>query len=252
MRTDRGGLPVISVRGVVRRFDPASPPAVDRLSLDVAQGEILTLLGPSGSGKSTLFRLLLGFDRPTEGVVAYDGKDLATLDLYDVRRQLGVVLQNTQLMPGDLYTNIVGFSSSLTMEDAWEAARLAGIAEDIAAMPMQMHTVIGEGAATLSGGQRQRLFIARALVKKPALLLFDEATSALDNPTQRKVSDHIASLKVTRVVIAHRLSTIMGADRVYVLKEGRIVQKGRYEELIREPGVFREMALRQQLLREEG
>ena len=242
----------VSLSRVSYRYHDDGPLVLNQVDFQVLPGEFVALVGPSGSGKSTLFRLLLGFDRPTEGVVAYDGKDLATLDLYDVRRQLGVVLQNTQLMPGDLYTNIVGFSSSLTMEDAWEAARLAGIAEDIAAMPMQMHTVIGEGAATLSGGQRQRLFIARALVKKPALLLFDEATSALDNPTQRKVSDHIASLKVTRVVIAHRLSTIMGADRVYVLKEGRIVQKGRYEELIREPGVFREMALRQQLLREEG
>jgi ABC-type bacteriocin/lantibiotic exporter with double-glycine peptidase domain len=189
-------------------------------------------------------RLLLGFEYPEAGTIRYDGLDLAGLDVQAVRRQIGVVLQNGRLMPGEILENIVG-SGLFTLDDAWEAAKHAGLEEDIQAMPMGMHTVLGEGPTTLSGGQRQRLMIARAIVAKPRLILFDEATSALDNRTQAMVSECLKRLKATRIVIAHRLSTIMDADRIFVLQKGRLVQTGVYASLIQDPGLFAELARRQ-------
>jgi ABC-type bacteriocin/lantibiotic exporter with double-glycine peptidase domain len=220
---------------------------VDNVSLQVRPGEFVAIVGPSGSGKSTIIRLLLGFDAPDSGTVTYDGRELATLDPRDVRRQIGVVLQHSQLMPSDILNNIVGFAPSLTMDDAWHAARLAGLEDDIKRMPMGMYTLVGEGGGNLSSGQRQRLLIARAIARNPKILLFDEATSALDNVTQSIVSDSLTHhLKgVTRVVVAHRLDAIVKADRIYVVKDGRIVQSGRYEQLMDEPGPFRELARRQ-------
>jgi ATP-binding cassette subfamily C protein len=222
---------------------------LDDVSLQVRPGEFVAIVGPSGSGKSTLMRLLLGFETPDSGTVAYDGRELATLDLRDVRRQLGVVLQHAHLLPGDIFDNIVGFAPFLTIEDAWQAARLASLEDDIRAMPMGMHTLVGEGGGSLSSGQRQRLLIARAIVRHPRILLLDEATSALDSVTQAIVSDSLSShlRDVTRVVIAHRLDVVVKADRIYVLKEGKIVQSGRYHQLIQEPGPFRDMARRQML-----
>jgi NHLM bacteriocin system ABC transporter peptidase/ATP-binding protein/NHLM bacteriocin system ABC transporter ATP-binding protein len=222
---------------------------LDDVSLQVRPGEFVAIVGPSGSGKSTLVRLLLGFEAPDSGTVTYDGRELVTLDLREVRRQIGVVLQNAQLMPSDIFHNIVGFAPFLTMEDAWEAARLAGLADDIRAMPMKMHTLVGEGGGNLSGGQRQRLLIARAIVRRPSILLLDEATSALDNVTQAIVSDALTDhlRGITRVVIAHRLDLIIKADRIYVLNESRIIQSGRYHELMEEHGPFRDMARRQML-----
>ena len=139
--------------------------------------------------------------------MSYDEQDLAGLDVEAVRRQMGVVLQSGRVMTGDLFTNIVG-SSPATLDDAWEAARMAGLDEDIRTMPMGMHTMVSDGGGTLSGGQRQRLMIARAIVNRPRILLMDEATSALDNRTQAIVSASLDGLRATRVVIAHRLSTI--------------------------------------------
>jgi ABC-type bacteriocin/lantibiotic exporter with double-glycine peptidase domain len=204
----------------------------------------VAFVGPSGSGKSTLFRLLLGFEQPQAGSIYYDGQDLVSLDVQAVRRQLGVVLQNGKVLAGDILTNIVG-STLRTLEDAWEAARLSGLEEDIHQMPMGMHTVVPEGGSTLSGGQRQRLLIARALVSRPRIVLFDEATSALDNRTQAVVSEGLNRLRATRIVIAHRLSTVRHADRIYVLEAGRVVQQGRYEELAGQPGLFADLARRQ-------
>jgi ABC-type bacteriocin/lantibiotic exporter with double-glycine peptidase domain len=222
---------------------------LDDVSLQARPGEFVAIVGPSGSGKSTLMRLLLGFETPDSGTVAYDGRELATLDVREVRRQVGVVLQHAQLMPSDIFSNIAGFAPSLTIEDAWQAARLAGLEDDIRAMPMGMHTLVGEGGGNLSSGQRQRLLIARAIVHRPRILLLDEATSALDNVTQSIVSDSLTNQLrgVTRLVIAHRLDGIVKADRIYVLKDGRIVQSGRYDQLLAEPGPFRELARRQML-----
>lgn len=220
------------------------PPALEDVSFAARPGEFLAFVGPSGSGKSTLLRVLLGFEQPDAGSVYFDGQDFARLDVQAVRRQIGVVLQSGRIMAGDLFTNIVG-SGSHTIEEAWEAARMAGLDEDIRAMPMGMHTVVSEGANTLSGGQRQRLLIARAIVNKPRMLFFDEATSALDNRTQARVSESLERLKATRLVVAHRLSTIVNADRICVMQRGRIVQSGRYAELIVQDGPFAELARRQ-------
>jgi NHLM bacteriocin system ABC transporter ATP-binding protein len=226
------------------RYQPGEPLVLQDLSLQIQPGEFVAVVGPSGSGKSTLLRLLLGFEKPDSGTIYFDGLDLAGLDIQAVRRQFGVVLQNGKLMPGDLFRNIVG-TSLLTLDDAWEAARLAGLEEDIREMPMGMHTVLGEGSSTLSGGQRQRLMIARAIVNKPRILLFDEATSALDNRTQAIVSRSLENLKATRLVIAHRLSTIQSADRIHVIEKGRLVQSGTFRELSAQTGAFAALMQRQ-------
>jgi NHLM bacteriocin system ABC transporter peptidase/ATP-binding protein/NHLM bacteriocin system ABC transporter ATP-binding protein len=222
---------------------------LDDVSLQVRPGEFVAIVGPSGAGKSTLMRLLLGFETPDAGSVTYDGRELTTLDLRDVRRQIGVVMQQAQLLPTDILGNIIGFAPLLKIDDAWEAARLAGLEEDIRRMPMGMHTLVGEGGGNLSSGQRQRLLIARAIVRRPKILLLDEATSALDNATQAIVSDSLTNQLrgITRVVIAHRLDVVVKADRIYVLKDSRIVQSGPYHQLLEEPGPFRELARRQML-----
>lgn len=234
----------VELNQVAFRYKPDTPLVLQEVSFQVKAGEFVAIVGPSGSGKSTLLRLLLGFERPEKGAIFYDGQDLQGLDIQAVRRQFGVVLQNGKLMPGDIFQNIVG-SGLRTLEEAWEAARLAGLEEDIQAMPMGMHTVLGEGAGTLSGGQRQRLMIARAIVSKPRILLFDEATSSLDNQTQAIVSHSLESLKATRIVIAHRLSTIEHADRIHVLVKGRLAQSGTFAELSNRPGPLADMVLRQ-------
>lgn len=220
------------------------PDILKDVSVEINPGEFIALVGPSGSGKSTLFRLLLGFETPDSGAIYYDGQDLSQLDIREVRRQLGVVLQNGQIMAGDIFTNIVG-ANLLTTEDAMRAARMAGLADDLKNMPMGLHTVLSHGGSTLSGGQRQRLLIARAIVTRPRILFFDEATSALDSHTQSIVSESLDNLQATRVVIAHRLSTIKNADKIYVLQNGRVVQQGTYTELIRQEGAFAELAKRQ-------
>ena len=207
------------------------------INLSVEEGEMVAIMGASGSGKSTIMRLLLGFEEPEAGSIYYDGNSYDSMSKDLVRRQIGVVLQNGALMSGSIYKNIVG-NSELTLDDAWEAARMAGMEEDIKQMPMGMHTVISEGAGTFSGGQRQRLMIARAIVHKPRLLFMDEATSALDNKTQNIVSESLDKLQATRIVIAHRLSTIQKADKIIVVDKGRIVETGTHSELIAKQGFY--------------
>ncbi len=236
----------LELKNVNFSYSEDGPQILHDISIKAAPGEFIALVGSSGSGKSTLFRLLLGFEKPDTGTVYYDRVDLSTLNVQDVRRQTGVVMQNGHLQPGMVLDCIVG-SSNLTVEDAWEAARLAGIAEDIERMPMGMgmYTLISEGSHTISGGQKQRLLIAGALVRKPRIILFDEATSFLDNKTQEIVSQSLERMNATRVVIAHRLSTIRHADRIYCLDRGRIVEAGSFEELMARDGFFRQFARRQ-------
>ncbi|HXT17154.1 MAG TPA: NHLP bacteriocin export ABC transporter permease/ATPase subunit [Gemmatimonadaceae bacterium] len=234
----------VEVQAVTFRYAPDMSPVMHGLSFQVRPGEFVALVGPSGAGKSTILRLLLGFETPESGAIYYDGQDLAGVDIQAVRRQIGVVLQNGKLLAGDIFSNIVG-TSPLTINDAWAAARMAGFAEDVEAMPMGMHTVVSESGGTLSGGQRQRLMIARALVHRPRLLFFDEATSALDNRTQAIVSSSLEQLHATRIVVAHRLSTIVNADRICVIARGQIVQSGKFDDLMKEPGIFAELAKRQ-------
>ncbi|WP_135557731.1 NHLP bacteriocin export ABC transporter permease/ATPase subunit [Paenibacillus cymbidii] len=236
-----GGL---ELSHVFFRYEAEGAWTVRDISLRVNPGAFVAIVGESGSGKSTLLRLMLGFEKPASGQVSYDGKNLAGLDVQAVRRQMGVVLQNGGLLAGDLYSNIVG-SSELSVDDAWEAARIAGLEEDIRDMPMEMYTVLPDGGGMLSGGQVQRLLIARAVVRKPRLLFFDEATSALDNRTQAAVSDSLGRLRATRIVIAHRLSTVRHADMIVVLNRGEIVQQGTYDELMSQGGLFADMARRQ-------
>ncbi|MBR3457737.1 MAG: ATP-binding cassette domain-containing protein, partial [Selenomonadaceae bacterium] len=214
------------------------------ISFSIQAGENVAIVGRSGCGKSTLVRLLLGFEEPKNGSISFDGQDLAELSLPSVRSQMGVVLQNGQLMTGDIYSNIIG-TRLLSQDDAWEAAEAAGIAEDIALMPMGMQTVISEGSSNISGGQRQRLLIARALVAKPSILIFDEATSALDNRSQAIVTKSLDALKATRIIVAHRLSTIRGCDRIIVMDSGRIAETGSFDELMEKDGLFASLARRQ-------
>ena len=223
------------------------PLVIDNLSLKIRPGQYVAIVGKTGCGKSTLMRLLLGFEHPKKGAIYYDGKDLEKIELRSLRRRIGVVMQNGKLFQGDIYSNIVISAPWLSLQDAWEAAELAGIADDIKSMPMGMDTMISEGAGGISGGQRQRLMIARAIAPKPKILMFDEATSALDNITQKKISESLDSLKCTRIVIAHRLSTIKQCDRIIVLDKGKIIEDGRYEELIEKNGFFAELVARQRL-----
>jgi NHLM bacteriocin system ABC transporter ATP-binding protein len=231
---------------VTFRYVAGGPPVADNVSLRIAPGEYVAIVGPSGSGKSSLFRLLLGFEKPESGAVFLDGKALDTLDVSAVRRQLGVVLQNGRLATGSIYENICG-GLPLPLEQAWAAARMAGLDADIRMMPMGMHTAIAEGVNTLSGGQRQRIMIARAVARRPRILLFDEATSSLDNRSQAVVSDSLGALNVTRIVIAHRLSTVRQADRIIVLTEGKVTQTGTFAELSGAKGTFADFARRQLL-----
>lgn len=237
----------IELNNVSFRYEENMPLVVDDMSLKIRPGQYVAIVGKTGCGKSTLMRLLLGFERPQKGAIYYDGKDLERIDLRSLRRRIGVVMQNGKLFLGDIYSNIIISAPWLSQSDAWEAAELAGIADDIRKMPMGMNTVISEGSGGISGGQRQRLMIARAIAPKPKILMFDEATSALDNLTQKKVSESLATLKCTRIVIAHRLSTIKQCDRIIVLDKGKIIEDGKYDELIAANGFFAELVARQRL-----
>jgi len=221
------------------------PPVLHEVSLTARPGDFIAIVGSSGSGKSTLMRLLLGFEKPGGGSILYDDKELAEMQLRQLRRQFGVVLQDTRLLAGDILSNIVG-DSGASLEQAWAAAEGAAVAEDIRALPMGMYTVIGDGPSTLSAGQRQRILIARALVRKPAVLFMDEATSMLDGPSQARVMANLSRLRVTRIVIAHRLSTLAGADKILVLENGRVAEQGNYGELMALGGIFHAMAREQE------
>ncbi|MFZ5785768.1 MAG: NHLP bacteriocin export ABC transporter permease/ATPase subunit, partial [Acidobacteriota bacterium] len=234
----------IEVSHVSFRYSEDSPWILDDLTVRLEPGEFVAFVGGSGCGKSTLMRLLLGFETPQKGAVFFDGQDLASLDLREVRQQIGVVLQTSKLLPTDIFRNIIG-STDLGINDAWEAATLAGVADDIRQLPMGMHTYISEGGGGFSGGQQQKLLIARALVRKPRVLIFDEATSALDNKSQKTVTESMERLQATRIVIAHRLSTIINADRICYLEGGRVIEMGTYDDLMKLDGKFALLAKRQ-------
>lgn len=237
----------IELSHVTFGYDPDSKPIFEDFSLRIPARQYVAIVGKSGCGKSTLVRLLLGFEKPQRGVIYYDRKDMQQLDIRSLRRQIGTVMQDGRLFSGSIFENIVISAPTLTLSEAWEAAEVAGIADDIRDMPMGMNTVLQEGGGTVSGGQRQRLMIARAIAPKPKILIFDEATSALDNITQRRVSEALDAMKCTRIVIAHRLSTIKHCDRILVIDGGKIAEDGTYEQLIAKQGIFAELVERQQL-----
>ena len=245
-----GAVPPGEIRGAVEfqdvyfRYSEKAPFVLDGITFQARPGQFIAIVGSSGAGKSTIVRLLLGFENPEAGSVFIDGAPLSDLDKRMIRRCYGVVLQSGKILSGTLFSNISA-GANLTQEQAWEAARMAGLDKDIEAMPMGMDTYLGEGATTLSGGQRQRLMIARAVARKPKILIFDEATSALDNETQSLVSQRIESLQSTRIVIAHRLSTIVHADNIYVLDKGHVVEEGTYDSLLEQDGLFKQLINRQ-------
>ena len=216
------------------------------VSIRLAPREMIGIVGPSGSGKSTLIRMILGFETPRSGAVYFNGKDLSHLNLSEVRKQMGVVLQGGGIIAGTLYQNIVA-GGQYTEEEIDRAITLASFKKDLENFPMGLHTVVPMNGETLSGGQKQRLLITRALLPNPKILLLDEATSALDNNSQEEITQNIDQLDISRIVIAHRLSTIKNADRIYVLEKGEVTQTGSFESLSNEPGLFAEMLKRQKL-----
>ena len=234
----------IEMSHVSFRYSADGPWIINDISLKIEPGQFVAFVGSSGGGKSTLMRLMLGFETPTRGAVLFDGQDLSSLDMRMVRQQMGVVLQTSRVMPTEIYRNITGVTSR-TIDDAWEAAEKAGLAEDIRNMPMRMHTYVSEGGGTLSGGQRQRLMIARAIVNKPKILFLDEATSALDNRAQATVTESMDRMDATRIVIAHRLSTVINADKICFLHQGKVAEMGTYQELMDLNGMFAQLARRQ-------
>ena len=252
LETGADGEPVDRLSGEIRfdhvsfRYDPDGPLILDDVSIEARPGELVAIAGESGAGKSTLFRLALGLAQPTTGAVYYDGRsDLAHLNVNQVRRQIGAVPQQVQLHPQDLWDNIVGDREGVTAQDAWQAARTAVIDTEIAAMPMGLMTPVGASASVTSGGENQRISIARALVRKPRMLLLDEATNWLDNESQARIMQNLAALTSTRIIIAHRLSTLRHADRIYVMQAGKVVQTGSFDELAQSDGVFRDLMRRQ-------
>ncbi len=223
------------------------PNVLDGINLDIHSGDYIAIVGKTGCGKSTLVRLLLGFEKPKNGNIYYDEHNMNDIDLTSLRRNIGTVTQNGTLFHADIFSNIIISAPNLKVDDAWVAAEIANIADDIRDMPMGMKTVISEGQGSISGGQKQRIMIARAIVHKPKILIFDEATSALDNVTQKSIAESIGKLECTRIVIAHRLSTIQNADRIIMLEGGHIIEDGTYDELIKYDGKFAELVERQRI-----
>lgn len=235
----------IEVNELKFRYDDESPYLYDGLNLRIKAEEYVGIVGESGCGKSTLLRLLLGFEKPESGSIFYDHYNLANVNKSSLRRHIGTCLQDKNLFGGTIFDNITLNTPLSSYDDAWEAARLAGVDEDIREMPMQMHTLINDSGTGVSGGQKQRILIARALAGKPSILFFDEATSALDNITQEKVAENLKKLKCTRLCIAHRLSTVRSCDRILVLKGGHIVEEGDYDSLMERKGYFYELVNKQ-------
>ena len=242
---------LIEIKGDIRldqvsfRYEQDGPLVLDDISMHFRPGEFVAIVGASGCGKSTIFRILLGLETPSSGSVYYDNQNLTSYNLQALRQQVGVVAQDTSLLPGSILQNITGIGTSLTLDDAWVAARQAVVDDDINSMPMGMHTAVGEDATLFSGGQQQRLHIASALARHPRVLFLDEATNWMDNDSQARVMKSIDSITATRIVIAHRLTTIREADRIYVMGDGKILQQGSYPELAGIPGPFQELISRQ-------
>ena len=237
----------IRLENVSFKYEDDGKVVIDNLNLNIKQGEFIGIVGKTGCGKSTIVRMLLGFEKPTSGHIYYDDKDIDNINLQSLRKNIGSVLQNGGIFHADILSNILITAPDLGEDEAWEAARVAGISEDIKNMPMGMRTVISEGQGGISGGQKQRIMIARAIINKPRILIFDEATSALDNKTQKSISDSISGLNCTRIVIAHRLSTIKNCDRIIYMEDGKILEEGTYEDLTNKKGKFFELIERQRI-----
>jgi ATP-binding cassette, subfamily B, bacterial len=228
----------IQLQHVTFKYDGNSPAVLKDISIDIAPGQKIAIVGPTGSGKSTLGKLLLGLYLPTEGDILYDGLALRSLNYQSVRSQFGVIMQDARIFSGSIWQNIAFNNPGMDMDNIMKAAKLAALDEDIAQMPMGYESFVAEAGNTLSGGQRQRLAIARALANNPTILLLDEATSALDVITERIIEQNLKALACTQIIIAHRLSTVRDADTILVLYQGSIVESGSHAELLEKQGYY--------------
>lgn len=226
------------------KYDKEGEYILSDISMTVNPGEFVAVVGASGSGKTTLLRMLLGFETPELGSIYYDNLNIDSIDAGSLRRKIGTVMQNTRLMPGNIYTNIAGVTN-YPVEYVNDVCKVTGLDEDLKTMPMGLFTPVSEGLSTLSGGQRQKILITRAVINKPSVLFLDEATSALDNESQKVLADYFSHIQATRIIVAHRLSTIKDADMIYVMEKGKIVESGNYEELYSKNGFFTELVKRQ-------
>ncbi len=235
----------IEINNVSFAYAEDEPIVLKNINLNIGAGEYVGIVGQSGCGKSTLMKLLLGFEKPSSGQIYYDNKDIESLDKRELRRKMGVVLQEGRLISGSIFENITITAPNATADDVLRVIRAVGLEEDINKMPMGLFTHLNEDCNTISGGQQQRILIARALISSPKILIFDEATAALDNVTQSMVSKSLDEMNITRIVIAHRLSTIEKCNRIIVMDNGRIAEEGTYSELIEKGGIFSQLARRQ-------
>jgi ABC-type bacteriocin/lantibiotic exporter with double-glycine peptidase domain len=240
-------LPAIRLQGAIEvqdvgfRYDAREPWVVSGVSVSILPGQKIAIVGRSGAGKSTLARLLVGLYRPECGRIAFDGVDLAGLDLRAIRAQIGMVTQDAHVFGMSIRDNLALADPTADLERLARAARLAEIDRDIEALPLGYGTPLTDGGASLSGGQRQRLALARALVGSPAILLLDEATSDLDTVTEARIMANLAELSCTRIVIAHRLSTVADADRILVLAQGQLLESGTHAQLLARKGHYAEL-----------
>jgi ATP-binding cassette subfamily B protein len=237
-----GDIQMLDFQSVVFKHQTAQQRAIDDIGFSVKTGETIAFVGPSGSGKSTLMKLLVGLYRPQQGKILYNGIDETDINFEDLRNQIGFVTQDTQLFSGTIKENLMFVNTSATEEDLMDALKKAACTNLLLRAEKGLDTMIGEGGLKLSGGEKQRLSIARALLRKPRLLIFDEATSSLDSLTEEEITNTIKDISSQRnqitILIAHRLSTIMHADRIYVLEKGDIVETGSHESLLEEKGLY--------------
>ncbi len=237
-----GQIESLAFSGVSFKHQTASHKAIDNISFKAKVGETIAFVGPSGSGKSTLMKLLVGLYRPQDGSIFYNGLDENTIHFDDLRSQIGFVTQDTNLFSGTIRENLMFVNPEATEDQLNDALQKASCTNLLSRAEKGLDTMIGEGGLKLSGGEKQRLSIARALLRKPHLLIFDEATSALDSLTEEEITDTIKDISSKReqitILIAHRLSTIMHADRIYVLEKGEVVETGNHSELLTEKGLY--------------
>jgi len=232
----------IQFENVVFRHQTATRNALDGISFNVSLGQTVAFVGPSGSGKTTLVKLLVGLYRPQAGDIRYDGVSVNDVDLEGLRNRIGLVTQDTQLFSGTIRENLLFVNPTASDADCMSVLKIAACQSLLARADKGLDTLIGEGGVKVSGGEKQRLSIARALLRRPNLLVFDEATSSLDSLTEEEISETIRDLSMRKdlitILIAHRLSTVLHADRIYVLERGRIVESGRHQELVELKGLY--------------
>lgn len=237
-----GQIETLAFQGVGFKHQTAQQRAIDNISFAVKTGETIAFVGPSGSGKTTLMKLLVGLYRPQQGKILYNGMDESDINFEDLRNQIGFVTQDTQLFSGTIKENLLFVNTSATDDDLMDVLKKASCTNLLARAEKGLDTMIGEGGLKLSGGEKQRLSIARALLRKPRLLIFDEATSSLDSLTEEEITNTIKEVSSQRnqitILIAHRLSTIMHADRIYVLEKGDVVETGTHEGLLEDKGLY--------------